>query len=146
MQFTKTVTIQRPIDEVFAYLSDAENDAKWRTNVKEIKRVSGGERSGVGTIYRQEVKGPFGTGFPADLRYTEFEPNRRLAFETIKGAVRPSAVLELAPLSTTATEVRFTMTWVPEGGIKVAAPLIGRMLQRGINESYENLTRVLAPG
>ena len=145
MQFTKTVTLQRPLTEVFAYLSDAENDAEWRTNVKEIKRVSGGDRSGVGTIYRQVVKGPLGSGFPADLRYTDFAPNERFAFETIKGAVRPSAVIEFSALSDTTTEVRFTMTWVPQGGIRVAAPLIGRMLERGINESYDNLTRVLGP-
>jgi uncharacterized membrane protein len=143
MRYTKSVTVQRPLEEVFAFLSDAENDAKWRTNVKEIKRVSGGDKSGVGTIYRQLVKGPFGRGLPADLRYTEFEPNRRLAFTTIKGAVRPDAVVEFESAAEDATRVTFSMTWEPQGPIKLAEPLIARMLVSGINDSYENLPRVM---
>jgi uncharacterized protein YndB with AHSA1/START domain len=141
MEFEETVTIQRPVQEVFAYMSNAEHDAEWRTNVKEIKRLSEGDESGVGTVYHQVVKGPFGRGLDADLRYTAYEPNRRLAFETISGGVRPSAVIEFSPVADNATEVRIRMTWEPQGGMRLAAPLVGGMLRRGLNASYANLVR-----
>jgi uncharacterized membrane protein len=142
MEFQETVTIQKPVEEVFAYMSNAENDAEWRTNVVEIEKVSPGEK-GVGTEYRQVVKGPMGKGLDADLRYTEFEPNQRVAFETISGAVRPSAVIEFTPLSESSTQVRITMTWEPKGAAKATAPVVGRMLESSIKESYANLPRVL---
>jgi uncharacterized membrane protein len=89
------------------------------------------------------LRGPFGRDLDADLRYTDYEPNRRLAFDTISGAIRPSAVIEFSPASERATEVRFSMTWEPEGGMRLAAPLVGRMLSRSIHESYANLVRHL---
>lgn len=143
MQFQENVTIQRPLEEVFAYMSNAENDAEWRTNVKEIKRVTEATASGVGTVYRQVLRGPFGRDLDADLRYTDYQPNRRLAFDTISGAIRPSAVIEFSPASDRSTEVHFSMTWEPEGGMRLAAPLVGRVLGRTIHASYANLVRRL---
>lgn len=143
MEFRQSVTIQRSLDTVFAFMSDAENDVKWRSNVKEIRRLSGGGQAGAGTVYRQVIKGPFGVGFDADLTYTGFEHNRRFAFDTTSGAIRPSAVIEFSPISEDATEVRFTMTWTPEGAFRLAAPLVGRILRRGIHRSYRNLVRYL---
>ncbi len=141
MEFEQTVTIQRPLEEVFAYMSNAEHDAEWRTNVVEIKHVGEGQGSGVGTMYHQVVKGPFGRGLPADLRYTAFEPNQRIAFETITGPVRPKAEITFSAVSGTATQVRIHMTWEPTGAMKLAAPLIGGMLKRSLKASYANLVR-----
>ncbi len=52
-----SVTIQRPIGAVFEYVADGEKGSEWRPGVLDITRVSG---SGVGTTYRQGVKGPMG--------------------------------------------------------------------------------------
>ena len=139
MEFEEKVTIRRPLAEVFAYMSDAENDAKWRTNVISIERVGGGDHSEVGTVYKQVVKGPMGRKLQADFQYTVYEPNKRLAFDTIEGSVRPSAVIDFTPVSDDTTEVRFHMTWVPEGGMKASAPIVGKMLKKSIHESYQNL-------
>jgi len=51
------------------------------------KRLSG---SGAGSVYRQGVKGPGGRRIAADYELTTYEPNRRLAFRTIAGPVRPT--------------------------------------------------------
>ena len=142
MDFEETVTIQRPVEEVFAFMSNAENDAKWRTNVKEIEKTKEGQ-NGVGTEYRQVVKGPMGKGLDADLRYTEFRPNERVAFETIAGSVRPSAVIEFKSLSPESCQVHMHMTWVPEGGAKAGAPMIKRMIEKDLKASYANLVKMM---
>jgi uncharacterized membrane protein len=144
MDIEQTVVIQRPVEEVFAFMSNAENDAQWRTNVIEIKQTSPGEH-GVGTRYRQVVKGPGGRPLDADLEYTAFEPNKRLAFDTVSGSVRPSGVIEFTPLSEDSTQVRIHMTWEPSGAMKLAAPAIKKMLKSGLQESYANLARRFAP-
>jgi uncharacterized membrane protein len=35
----QTVTVDRPIDEVFAYLADGRNNPDWRVGVLEIERT-----------------------------------------------------------------------------------------------------------
>ena len=83
-----SVIIRRPISEVFAFVADGENAAKWRSeHLLDIAHVSG---TGVGTVYRQGVKGPGGRRIGADYELTAYEPNRRLAFKTIAGPVRPT--------------------------------------------------------
>jgi uncharacterized membrane protein len=83
-----SVTVRRPAGEVFAFVADGENAAKWRSeHLLDIVHVSG---TGVGTVYRQGVRGPGGRRIAADYELTAYEPNRRLAFKTIAGPVRPN--------------------------------------------------------
>lgn len=61
---SRSVTIQRPIEQVFAFIADGEQCTKWRSGVLDIKRISG---QGVGTRYAQGVRGPMGRRIAADL-------------------------------------------------------------------------------
>lgn len=134
----RRVTINRPVDDVFGYMSNAENDQYWRTNVKFIERTSGGDQSGVGSEYRQQLKGPFG-GLRADLRYTEYEKNGRVAFETITGSVRPLGQIDFSAPSEDTTEVHFQLDWEPTGAWKLFAPIMKKILESNANASYDNL-------
>ena len=83
-----SVIIRRPISEVFAFVADGENASKWRSeHLLDISHVSG---TGVGTVYRQGVKGPGGRRIGADYELTAYEPSRRLGFKTTVGPVRPN--------------------------------------------------------
>lgn len=84
---THSVSIRRPIGEVFAFVADGTNAQRWRPGVLDVSHQSG---EGQGAVYRQGVKGPGGRRIAADYEVTAFEPNRRLAFRAIAGAVRPS--------------------------------------------------------
>jgi uncharacterized protein YndB with AHSA1/START domain len=50
--FENTVMIRRPIEEVFAFLSDFENIPRWNYAIVETRKISQGP-VGVGTIYQQ---------------------------------------------------------------------------------------------
>ena len=50
--FENTVTIQRPAEEVFAFLADFENTPMWNYAIEETSKTSPGP-VGVGTRYRQ---------------------------------------------------------------------------------------------
>ena len=140
VRMERQVTIERPLDEVFAYMSNAENDRYWRTNVKFIERTKEAEGggSGVGAEYRQQVKGPFG-GLRADLRYTEYVKNERIAFDTITGSVRPHGTIEFSAPSPDTTEVHVRLDWEPTGAWKVFAPMMAKVLQKNLDASYDNL-------
>jgi uncharacterized protein YndB with AHSA1/START domain len=82
-----SVTINRPVADVFAYVADGEKCPQWRSGVLDIRRVNGD--GSVGTTYQQGVKGPMGRRIAADYMVTTYEPNRRLEFQTVTGPARP---------------------------------------------------------
>jgi uncharacterized protein YndB with AHSA1/START domain len=134
-----SVTIDRPVTAVFEFLADAENDPKWRAGVLDIRRMSG---EGVGTVYRQGVKGPMGKRIPADVEITAFEPDRRIEFRGIAGPVRPHGVYELEPAGEE-TRLTFTLETDLQG---LRGTMMARAVQRSMRsevEAIENLKRVL---
>ena len=82
----QTVTVDRPIAEVFAFLADGLNDPSWRPAVVSISHTSG---SGVGAVYAQSMKGPAGRTIKGDYRVTGFDPPTTYTFEVIAGPARP---------------------------------------------------------
>jgi uncharacterized protein YndB with AHSA1/START domain len=75
-QFEVTTEIDRPIEEVFAFLADGENDPKFSPRVQEMAKVTEGP-TGVGTVYRSTVKDA-GVTTRREFRITEFEPPTRI--------------------------------------------------------------------
>ncbi|MFI8005007.1 SRPBCC family protein [Streptomyces sp. NPDC086010] len=54
-RFEATVEIDRPVDEVYAFLADGENDKKFSPRVQSIAKTPGGPTA-VGTVFRSTVK------------------------------------------------------------------------------------------
>jgi uncharacterized membrane protein len=77
LEFENTIAIDRPIDEVFAFLSDFENIPKWNYYVLEVRQLSESP-IGVGTTYHQVRKSD-----QQDFRIIEFEPNHTIAVKTL---------------------------------------------------------------
>jgi len=90
LEFENTIAIARPIDEVFAFLSDFENIPKWNYYVLEVRQLSESP-IGIGTTYHQLRKSD-----QQDLRIIEFEPNNTVAVKTV-------------PQSSPSFERRFTL-------------------------------------
>jgi Polyketide cyclase / dehydrase and lipid transport len=52
-----TTVIDRPVEAVFAFVADLENNPKWESNFIQVKRVSP-EPLGVGTVYQCVLRVP----------------------------------------------------------------------------------------
>ena len=139
LQASHTVTIARPSADVFAFLSDGQNEQKWRPGVLDIKHESG---EGTGAIYRQGVKGPGGRRIAADFEWTTYEPNSVLAFRTTAGPVRPRGEFRL---EAEGEETR--LTFLLEAGLTgLKKLLMGRMVARTMQtevHNIENAKRIL---
>lgn len=120
-----TVEIRRSPAEVFAFLSEGENDRRWRSGVLDIRRKSG---QGRGAIYEQGVKGPFGRRVPADYEITAYEPDRRIGFRAIAGPVRPEGSYELTPADG-GTRVTFALRAEPRGLAKLMSPMVAKTMR-----------------
>ena len=77
LEFELTIRIDRPIDEVFAFLSDFENIPKWNYYVLDVTKTSEGPID-VETTYHQIRKTD-----EQDFRVTEFQPNLKIAVRTL---------------------------------------------------------------
>jgi uncharacterized protein YndB with AHSA1/START domain len=122
---SNTITIARPVGDVFAFLADGENDKQWRGGVIEMTRTSG---QGVGATYRQIVTGPGGRRIDADVEITEFVPDQRIAFRTTKGPVRPTGSYDLQARDG-GTVVTFHLAATLSGVKKVMAPMVAKTMR-----------------
>ena len=80
-RFEATVVIDRPIEEVFAFLADGENDPKFSPRVLAIAKTTDGP-PGVGTVYASTVKDA-GMKTKREFKLTEFEPPSRIRWMEI---------------------------------------------------------------
>jgi uncharacterized membrane protein len=75
----------------------------------------------------------------ADIEITELTPDRRIAFRTTTGPVRPAGSYELAPSDDGGTRVTFTLS-AEVGGIKKL--VMGSMVQKTMNSEVGALTEL----
>lgn len=83
-QFEAVVEIDRPVEEVFAYLADGRNDPEFSPRVQEITRTPDGPTA-VGTVFRSTVKDAgmktarefciTGLDAPRQIRWSELSRN-----------------------------------------------------------------------
>ncbi|MFI1396100.1 SRPBCC family protein [Streptomyces sp. NPDC020681] len=80
-QFEATVQINRPIEEVFAFLSDGENDPKFSPRVQQIAKTPEGPTA-VGTVFASTVKDA-GMTTKRQIRISELQPPTRLRWTEV---------------------------------------------------------------
>ena len=90
LEFVNTIHVDRPIAEVFSFISDLENLPKWNYYVLEVTKLSNGP-IGIGTIYHLVRKTD-----EQELCITELEQNQRIVVKTL-------------PQSSPSLEMRFTL-------------------------------------
>lgn len=118
----RSIVINRPIEDVWAFVTDGSNATAWRAGVLDVSKVSG---SGVGEIWKQGVKGPGGRRIDADYEITAWEPGSRMAFRAIAGPVRPTGEYRFEQ-ENGGTRLSFTLD-APLSGLK--GLLMGRAVQ-----------------
>jgi uncharacterized protein YndB with AHSA1/START domain len=128
--FSATTTINRPIDQVFAFLSDGENDRKFSPRVQEIKKTTDGP-IGVGTVYASTVKDA-GMKSGREFRLTEFEQPTKIRWTEIsKNAITvPDGGYDLEPAGDGATKMTIFNAFEGHGFGKVLLPLAARAARK----------------
>ena len=112
-RFGSTVVIDRPIEEVFAFLADGENDAKFSKRVLEIRQTTDGP-PGLGTEYASTVKDG-GVKFKRRFKLTQFEPPTKIRWTEVSSGpvITPEGGYDLAPAGEGKTQLSFYNVIVP---------------------------------
>jgi len=134
--FDVSTTIKRPVEDVFAVISNVENNPKWSSVALEAQQTSPGP-IGVGTTAR--FVGKFlGRRIESESEVTEFEPNRKYSWKSKSGPfpIKASTTFEQIEGG---TRVNTTAEADPGGFFKLAEPLIMSMGKRQFQNDLDNL-------
>jgi uncharacterized protein YndB with AHSA1/START domain len=134
----RTITIHRPVEEVFAYLCDVEHGPRYISGQREAHKTSSGPM-GIGTTFA--TSGRF-LRQSRTCAITEFEPNHRLAWQMTSGA-RATTTWGLAP-SGPSTRVTFTREADPRGPFGFAGSLMQGLANGRVDQDLATLKELLA--
>jgi uncharacterized membrane protein len=134
------VTIQRPAYVVFDFVMDGTKNALWRPAVIAVEQAPGSP-SGVGAIYKQELKGPAGRPIDGDYEIVESTPNEQIVFRVIAGPARPTGTYRFVAAGD-ATTVTFILDYQPTGLARLLDPMIAQTM-RGEVATLSNLKAYL---
>jgi uncharacterized protein YndB with AHSA1/START domain len=82
-----SIMIDRPVEEVFAYVADVTHDPAWHTDILEAQKTTEGP-VGMGTVWHTRFKLSMGIS-EADMQVVSFEPNRVLTMNATSGPCTP---------------------------------------------------------
>ncbi|MFG2825685.1 SRPBCC family protein [Kitasatospora sp. NPDC048365] len=103
--FEASVEVDRPVEEVFAYLADGRHDPEFSPRVLEIAKTPDGPTA-VGTVFRSTVKDA-GLKTSREFRITGVEAPRTLRWsEQGKNLITAEGGYDLEPLPDGRTRVR----------------------------------------
>ena len=133
-KFEATIVIDRPIEEVFAFLADGENDKKFSPRVQEIAKATDGP-PGLGTIYKSTVKDA-GMTTKREFELTEFQQPTKIRWaERSKNVVTASeGGYDLEPAGDGATRMTIFNVLEGHGFGKLIAPLALRSARKGADD------------
>jgi len=134
------LVINRPIEDVFAFVSNIEKLSQWVGPVLEAKQTSEGP-VGVGTTSTR-VAQFLGQQLETTHEVTEYEPNRKISFKSSSG---PIAIEERFTFESVENGTKGTFSGEVEAGgfFKLAEPIIARMLKRQTESDVNNLKELL---
>jgi uncharacterized membrane protein len=129
------IVIHRPVEDVFAVLSNAENNPKWSSAFLEVNKTSEGP-VGVGTTWRGVGKF-LGKQIEVELEETGYEPNQKSAQKST--VPFPSNQQMTFERVNGGTRVNLKFEAEPGGFFKLAEPLLASTVKRNIEGELANL-------
>ncbi len=137
-----SVTIARPVEDVFAVLTDPALAPRWAANAIKGELLTPGP--GVGSRRRAVVKGLFGRTMESVMEVTELEPNRVLALRLISASWGGSGRTKYT-LTPVAGGTRIDWRWEmePGGVVKPFSRPLMAIFQRAFQRDVNNLKAMM---
>jgi uncharacterized protein YndB with AHSA1/START domain len=136
-----TVEIDRPVEEVFAFVADQTNAPRWQTDLHEVRRLTDGP-IGVGTEH-EFVRVFAGRQIASRNRFVEFEPDRYVAFEIPEGWLTGRASYLAEPSSTSGTVLTCHMQFKVRRLGFLFEPILKKVLARDSSRDEARLKALL---
>jgi uncharacterized membrane protein len=135
-----TVHINRPPQEVFAYLSNFENNPKWQSGMREA-RFTSEEPLRLGSTYEQ-VASFLGRPVLSTFEVITYESGQMVKATSTSGSF-PITFTRMVAAEEEGTRVTAIIEGDASGFFKLAEPLLARFVQRSVDNDYANLKKIL---
>ena len=141
--FVATTTVNRPIDQVFAFLADGENDKRFSPRVQEIRKTTDGP-PGAGSVFESTVKDA-GMTTTREFKLTEFDQPRRIRWtELSKNSVTvPEGGYDLEPEGDAVTKVTLYNNFEGHGFGKVIVGLAARAARKDADALAQRIKQAI---
>src|SRR5947209_2268353 len=125
----KSIEINAPVGVVFDLYSDFEKFPEWMKHIKEVRRT--GEN-----YTKWTADAPLGINAEWEAETTEFEPNRKIAWRTVRGDVEMEGEVTFEETEKGKTLMRVALGYKPPAGHlgALVAKLFGNDPEREIDE------------
>jgi uncharacterized protein YndB with AHSA1/START domain len=140
IQFERSVLIDRPIEEVFSFISDFENEPKWCEEVVETQQTSEGPVE-VGSTFIDHVEF-MGRTIESTYEILAYERNKSITIETSAGPV-PFVATYSFDEDEGVTKLAILAEAEPGGFFKLATPIIRRQLEKQWERNFASLKQLL---
>ena len=137
--FQTSITIERPIDEVFAYVADPGNFPSWNSAVQIVRPTS--PSGGVGSTYVMERRLPTGRA-TNQLEIVVCDPSREFAIRTIDG-LTPFLYRYRFAAEGDDTVVRLDAQVEAPGLAALMPQLAQRAVKQGVDDNLTTLKLIL---
>jgi uncharacterized membrane protein len=139
IKVTHTVTINKPVEEVFAFFINRENTAKWQSGVDSVEYSAPEQK--VGTQYI-EMRKFMGREMKTTLEITVLEENNRYCAKTLSGPVPYDLTVTFESVAD-GTDLTTTVEGEPGGFFKLAEGAVAKQLENTLIENGENIKAML---
>ncbi len=138
------IVINRPLNEVIAFVDDNSNDPMWQASVLESEKMTEGE-PGVGTVYH--VKEKF-LGRVIEQNWEVVERNADGSYWAAKTTTGPFPMETTMRFEATdgGTLVKRTLSIDVGRFFKLASPVVAHIAQREMDMDFANLKELLEAG
>lgn len=139
IQYEVTIHLNRPVEQVFAFLADTGKLSAWQSNlIKNEKLTEGPLRAG--SRFR-EVRRLGRRVSEIQAEVTTFEVNKRLETKTIS---TPKAMVSYAfDPENEGTRLRYKFVLLTSGMMRLLEPLIAGSIKKEQEADFEKLKRIL---
>ena len=141
IRLENSIVINKPVEEVFEYMANSENNPQWQSSAQEVVKTSDGP-IGVGTTY-SSVSQLLGKRLESVVEYTAYEPNKTVAGKVTSGPIPFQFETTFEPAAEGGTKVTSSGRGDAGGFFKLAEPLVARMLKRQTETNTANLKDLL---
>ena len=133
-----TVSIARPIEDVFDYAAQFDRHPEWQDDLKSVSADGPPRVGSTGSQTRQVGRRVHTTQW----RMSAYERPSILGWEVLTGPIRPAGSMRFSPEGTS-TRVEWEMEMNPRGLMKLMGPLIDRQSQKVVAEQFAKFKDIL---
>jgi uncharacterized protein YndB with AHSA1/START domain len=134
-----SVVINKPLAEVFAFVTNSDNSTKWQGGVEAV--IAEGPPNVVGSKHTEVLKF-MGQGMKSTMEITAFESNVKWAAKVVKGPV-PYEVTVTYEAAGSATKMTMIVEGEPTGFFKIAEGMVASQLEKSLAEDGQRLKKLL---